>query len=162
MNREIQLNGNMKKQDRLQKPERKPGRNFIERICSLYNDAYDDREEDSRPGGENWVPGQKAQHTSLEAFRRELQDVHGIRLSTAKIRKILITGGRWTTERSREVADLYERYGSISRVAEELGLSPGLVTTYLPYQRTVYDLEEKSGNARRIDRWRERKKADKL
>ena len=46
MNREIQLNGNMKKQDRLQKPERKPGRNFIERICSLYNDAYDDREEE--------------------------------------------------------------------------------------------------------------------
>ena len=156
------MSRNIKKPDRRQKPERKPGGDFIEQICSLYNDVYDDREEDSRPGGGDWVPGQKAQHTSLEAFRRELQDVHGISLSTAKIRKILITGGRWTTERSREVADLYERYGSISRVAKELGLSPGLVTTYLPYQRTVYDLEEKSGNARRIDRWREREKAEKL
>ena len=106
------------KPDKRRKPERNPGRDFILRICSLYNDVYDDREEDSRPGGEDWVPGQKAQHTSLEAFRQELQDVHGIRLSTAKIRKILITGGLWTTERSREVAELYVRYRSVSRVAE--------------------------------------------
>ncbi len=94
-------------------------------------------------------------HTSLESFRRELKEVHGIGLSTAKIRKILITGGLWSTERSREVAELYEQYGSVGRVAEELGLSAGLVATYLPYQKTVYDLEEKSGNARRIARWRE-------
>ena len=156
------MNRNIKKPDRRQKPERNPGRDFVERICSLYNDVYDDREEDSRPGGENWVPGQKARHTSLEAFRQDLLDFHGIELSTAKIRKILITGGLWTTERSREVAELYERCRSVGRVAEELGISPGLVTTYLPYQRTVYDLEEKSGNARRIDRWRERKTAEKL
>ena len=134
-----------------------PSGEYVDMICRIYGDSYDDREEDSRPGGESWVPGKKALHTSLESFRRELQDGYGIRLSTAKIRKILITGGLWTTERSREVAELYERYGSVSRVAEELGLSPGLVTTYLPYQRTVYDLEEKSGNARRIDRWRERR-----
>ena len=57
-----------------------------------------------------------------------------------------------------EVAELFEQYGNVNRVAEELGLSIGLVTTYLPYQRIVYDLDEKSGNARRIDRWRERRK----
>ena len=144
--------------DRRRKPERDPSREYIHMICSLYHDSYDDREEDSRPGGESWAPGQKALHTSLEAFRRELRDIHGIELSTAKIRKILITGGLWTTERSREVAELFEQYGNITRVANELGLSVGLVTTYLPYQRIVYDLEEKSGNARRIDRWRERRK----
>ena len=32
-----------------------------------------------------------------------------------------------------------------------------LVTMYLPYERTVYDLEDRSGNAKRIRRWRERK-----
>ena len=142
--------------DGRRKPKKDPSQDFIHLICSLYHDSYDDREEDSRPGGESWVPGQKALHTSLEAFRRELRDVHGIELSTAKIRKILITGGLWSTERSREVAELFEQYGSVKRVAEELGLSPGLVITYLPYQKTVYDLEEKSGNAKRIDRWRER------
>ena len=138
---------------------RNPSGEFIRKICSLYNDSYDDREEDSRPGGESWVPGQKALHTSLEAFRRELRDDHGIEMSTAKIRKILITGGLWTTERSREVAKLFEKHGNACKVAEELHLSIGLVTTYLPYQRIVYDLDEKSGNARRIDRWRERKKS---
>ena len=135
-----------------------PSMEYIRWICSLYKDRYDDREEDSRPGGESWIPGQKALHTSLEAFQQELRDLHGIELSTAKIRKILITGGLWTTERSRDVAELYARYGSVSRVAEELGTSTGLVVTYLPYRRTVYDLDEKSGNARRIDRWRERRK----
>ena len=154
------MSGKIKKPDGRRRPERNPGEDFIRRICALYNDVYDDREEDSRPGGESWAPGKKALHTSLESFRRELQDGYGIRLSTAKIRKILITGGLWTTERSREVAELYERYGSVSQVAEELGLSPGLVTTYLPYHRTVYDLEDKSGNARRIDRWRERRKEE--
>lgn len=150
------MSGKIKKPDGRRRPERNPGEDFIRRICALYDDVYDDREEDSRPGGESWAPGKKALHTSLESFRRELRDVHGIGLSTAKIRKILITGGLWTTERSREVAELYERYGSVRRVAEELGLSEGLVTTYLPYRRTVYDLEEKSGNARRIDRWRKK------
>ena len=147
------------REDGRRKPARDPSGDYIRLICSLYHDSYDDREEDSRPGGESWAPGQKALHTSLEAFRRELRDVHGIDLSTAKIRKILITGGLWTTERSRDVAELYARYGSVSRVAEELGTSTGLVVTYLPYRRTVYDLEEKSGNARRIDRYRERRSA---
>ena len=145
-----------KSTDGRRKTKKDPSRDFIHLICSLYHDSCDDREEDSRPGGESWVPGQRALHTSLEAFRRELRDVHGIELSTAKIRKILITGGLWSTERSREVAELFEQYGNVKRVAEELGLSPGLVITYLPYQKIVYDLEEKSGNAKRIDRWRER------
>ena len=93
-----------------------------------------------------------ASGSSVRAVAKKLE------ISPMKARKILITGGLWTTERSREVAELYERLGSVSRVAEELGLSIGLVTTYLPYRRIVYDLDEKSGNARRIDRWRERRK----
>jgi hypothetical protein len=82
--------------------------------------------------------------TKLELAQR------GINLSTAKIRKILITGGCWTTERSREVAELYGKYKSVSRVAEELGMSSALVNMYLPYEKTVYDLEEKSRNAKRV------------
>ena len=133
-----------------------PSQEFISLICTLYNDNYDDREEDSSIGGEDWMPGEKAMHTSLGAFQRELKDI-GIELSTAKLRKILITGGVWTTERSREVAELYGRYHSISRVASELGVSNALVTMYLPYEKTVYDLDDKSGNAKRIERWRKKK-----
>ena len=45
-------------------------------------------------------------------------------------------------------------------VAAELGLSTALISMYLPYGKTVYDLEEKSGNARRVARWREKKAVD--
>ena len=147
----------MKANDGRRREKRNPSADFIEQICSLYNDIYDDREEDSSIGGDDWAPGKMANHTSLAAFQKELEE-YGIKLSTAKIRKILITGGCWTTERSREVADLYEKYGSISRVAKELGLSETLVKTFLPYNKVVYDLEDKSGNAKRVERWREKHK----
>lgn len=48
--------------------------------------------------------------------------------------------------------------GSVARVAKELGMSETLVKTYLPYNKVVYDLEEKSGNAKRVERWREKRK----
>lgn len=147
----------MKANDGRRREKKNPSADFIEQICSLYNDIYDDREEDSSIGGDDWAPGKTALHTSLAAFQKELEE-YGIKLSTAKIRKILITGACWTTERSREVGELYEKYGSVARVAKELGLSETLVKTYLPYGKVVYDLEEKSGNARRVERWREKKK----
>ena len=131
-----------------------PSQEYIDYICSLYGDSYDDREEDSRPWGADWMPGVRANHQSLDAFKTELEEGHDIKLSTAKIRKILITGGCWTTERSREVARLFEKHGSIKRVAEELEVSEALVKTYLPYGKVVYDLEEKSSAARRVERYR--------
>lgn len=136
-----------------------PSQEFITLICSLYNDHYDDREEDSSIGGEDWVPGVKANHQSLAAFQKELRDNHNISLSTSKLRKILITGGVWTTERSREVAELFGELGSIGAVAEALDVTESLVTMYLPYGRIVYGLEDKTGNARRIERYRARKEA---
>jgi hypothetical protein len=148
----------MKANDGRRREKKNPSADFINQICSLYNDIYDDREEDSSIGGEDWAPGKMANHTSLNSFQKELEEGYGIKLSTAKIRKILITGGCWTTERSREVGELYEEYGSVALVAKELGLSETLVKTYLPYGKVVYDLEEKSGNARRVERWREKRK----
>lgn len=147
----------MKENDGWRRKKKNPSKDFIELICSLYGDSYDDREEDSSPGGADWVPGEKANHTSLAAFKKELEG-YGYNLSTAKIRKILITGGCWTTERSREVGELFEKYGSVAKVAKELGVSEALVKMYLPYEKVVYDLEDKSGNAKRIDRWREKKR----
>ena len=94
---------------------------FIQKICRIYGDIYDDRIEDSRPpsagkkngvverreAGTDWFPGMAAGHKSLAAFQRELEEIHGMKLSTSKIRKILISGGVWTTERSREVQHLF-------------------------------------------------------
>ena len=155
-----------------------PSQSFIDHICKLYGDVYDDRIEDSRPpaagearrdAGEDWVPGQIAAHKSLSYFQEELAE-QGIRLSTSKIKKILITGGCWTTERSRQIADLYDLYtrseenGGLSlsgdeavrRIAGELEVSAVTVSVNLPYQDVVYNLEGRSKNAERCSRYRKR------
>lgn len=146
-----------------------PSKEYIEFICRLYGDSYDDREEDSSPGGLDWKPGQKAQHKSLGAFKKELEE-QGIILSTSKILKILISGRCWSTERTREAGLLYEtlttpvadggegleKKDAVKRIAEELEISEAMVYMSLPFMRTVYDLEDKTSNAKRCDRWRER------
>lgn len=132
----------------------------------MYGDIYDDREEDSRPGGEDWVPGESALHKSLAVFQRELE-TRNIKLSTSKIRKILITGGCWTTERSREVASLYNKYAkkmkpeeTVKKIATTLDVSIPTVCMNLPYGRVVYGIEGKTSNAKRCDKWRTAKQKD--
>lgn len=149
----------MNKQERI-------SQSFIDRICDLYDDVYDDTVEDSSIGGEDWVPGKRAGHKSLKAFQEEL-DEKGIHLSTGKIRKILITGGKFSSELSRSVAREWEHYCNLppvdrrKRVAEVLDISPNTVMAYLPYQRQVYK-EEPSQNARSVKRWRDRKREKQL
>ena len=158
-------------------------RDFIRRICELYNDFYDDRIEDSRPPaagethclqGEDWKPGQVAEHKSLIAFQRELLDA-GIKMSTSKIKKILISGGCWSTERSREVQEYYKHFtlpaaeggegmaeaDAIKEISRQLGISVVTVSGNLPYSNVVYKLENKSSNARRCERYKERKRKEK-
>lgn len=157
-----------------------PSKEYIEYICSLYEDIYDDRIEDSKPPaagddfrdpGEDWKPGKVADHKSLNAFQKELKAL-GIALSTSKIRKILITGNCWTTERSREINKLFEYYTSsetdggkgmtgdtaVKKIAEDLEVSIVTVNVNLPYQNVVYNLENRSSNAVRCARYKERQK----
>lgn len=155
---------------------------FIHNICELYGDCYDDRLEDSRPptagrregqadkrpAGANWEPGMPAGHKSLTAFQKELLDKHRIHLSTSKIRKILISGGLWTTERSREIQALYTELTqpqsginpeqAVSLISKKLGVSKPTVVVNLPYINGVNRLEPKSKNAKRCARYREKKK----
>lgn len=153
-----------------------PSKDFIDQICSLYGEIYDDREEDSRPpaagdssriSGKDWAPGQKSNHKSLLAFQNQLKK-EGISLSTSKIRKILITGGCWSTERSRQIGELFNYYTAsiddngkglpsdeaIRRIAEELVVSVVTVDVNLPYLNVVYNLDDKSSNAVRCERYR--------
>lgn len=133
-----------------------PSLEYVDYICGLYGDKYDDRKEDSKPQGKDWLPGENANHKSLEGFRKQLKNSYDIELSTAKIRKILITGGRWSTERSREIQKRFSELKSVPLVAESLGLSSALVVMNLPYEKVVYDLDDKSGNAKRVEKWRNR------
>ena len=153
---------------------------FIVRICQSYGDIYDDRIEDCKPPaagdairtpGKDWVPGQVANHKSIIAFQRELED-KGIKLSSSKIRKILITGGLWSTERSREIEALFNHYictkskggaglkrdSAVTKIASDLNISVVTVSVNLPYESVVYNLVHKSSNAKRCAKYRAGKK----
>ena len=164
-----------------------PSNEYIKHICDLYNDYYDDRIEESNPptagnnpktAGEDWRPGVLAAHKSLVAFQKELEE-EGIRLSTSKIKKILVTGGCWTTARSRQVQELYDRYTkegvrdeddpdtagkiltaaeAVERISKELRISKVSVSVNIPYQDVVYKLEQRSNNAIRCARYRKKKR----
>lgn len=164
-----------------------PSNEYIKHICDLYNDYYDDRIEESNPptagnnpktAGEDWRPGVLAAHKSLVAFQKELEE-EGIRLSTSKIKKILVTGGCWTTARSRQVQELYDRYTkegvtdeddpdtagkiltaaeAVERISKELRISKISVSVNIPYQDVVYKLEQRSKNAIRCARYRKKKR----
>ena len=158
-----------------------PSQNYIDFICSLYNSSYDDRIEntapptaggDNRTPGEDWAPGMTANHKSLISFQRELAE-QGIRLSTSKIKKILVTGSLWTTQQTRTIQEMFGLYTSraeaggegldpaaaIKRIADELEISTVSVSVSLPYMNVVYNLPEPSANAKRCRRWKERKAA---
>ena len=145
--------------------ENTPSQEYINAICELYNDTYDDRVENTCPPtagnspctpGEDWAPEQCAEHKSLSGFQCELQK-KGFSLSTSRIKKIFITGGCWTTARSRKIQELYSRYiseglqpgAAVNRIAAELKISKVSVSVNLPYSSVVYKLEERSSNARR-------------
>ncbi len=154
---------------------------FIQKICTIYGDHYDDRLEDSRPpaagkkngqsnkrlAGEDWEPGMPAAHKSLAAFQKELVEKHGISLSTSKIRKLLVSGGCWSTERSREVQALYDELTqpqsgvkpekAIEIISTQLGISKVTVDINLSYINGVNRLENKSKNAVRCAKYRKKK-----
>jgi len=143
--------------------EDRPSTEYVKMICSLYGGVYDDRVEDSKPGGRDWIPGVSSEHKSLSAFRKELAE-KGIELSISKIQKILVSGGCWTTARSREVQALYSKYirsmdskTAVKKIAKELEISIVSVNVNLPYGKVVYGLENRSGNARRVERSRRKK-----
>lgn len=160
-----------------------PSQEYIEMICSLYGSSYDDRIENTSPPtagdnprtpGDDWMPGAVAAHKSLISFQRELKQ-QGIYLSTSKIKKILITGGLWTTSVSREIQHTFSTYTAaveeggkglspdeaIKRIAAERRISVVTVNVNLPYMSVVYNLPTPSANAKRCRRWKERQAASR-
>ena len=138
-----------------------PSEDYISQICSLYGDSYDDREEDSKPKGRDWYPGTSSDHKSLASFQKELEG-KGIKLSRTKLQKILISGGCWSTERSRAIGRMYTAArkegmspkAAMKKISAELRISAVAVNVNLPYEKVVYKLAQKSWNAQRIEKCR--------
>lgn len=79
-------------------------------------------------------------------------------ISPMKLRKILITDGVYENEMSRKIRSMYESGMPIEDIARIEGMTTSNVYAYLPYGKIIYNLEQKSVNAERQKRYRERQK----
>ena len=82
-----------------------------------------------------------------------------LELSNMKVRKALITAGVYSNETSEEVEQSLATGKSVEDIATMLGITVSAVYGYIPYKITAYNLDDRSVNADRAARYRERKKA---
>lgn len=81
-------------------------------------------------------------------------------ISVMKLRKILITAGVYSTVLSKEIAALYNEGEEIESICKIECMSRACVYSYLPYQNIVYNLPEKSREAKKQKRYRERMRSN--
>ncbi len=80
-------------------------------------------------------------------------------MSRIKVRKLLITSGAYETPTSRQVSELYNNGKTVKEIQSITGLSSASISGYLPYQKTIYNLEESTLVAERLRKYRSRKTA---
>lgn len=84
-------------------------------------------------------------------------------MTPIKVRKLLISSGVYQTDISMRINELYKSGKTIKEIQEIVGLSAASVSGYLPYQKTVYNLEVSTDIANRLRKYRNRKTmVDKL
>ncbi len=76
-----------------------------------------------------------------------------------KVKKLLITNKVVTYPETEQIQRMLGQGKSMKEIQEIMGLSYSTINTYLPYSKAIYHLTEKSQNAERVERYRERKKA---
>lgn len=126
--------------------KKKPGFNtadnvdeMIRAVCEYFGTPYDDRENDD------------PDHISL----RQTAEYFGI--TVMKARKLLISAGYYSTAASRRVQALLKEGKSIPQIMKETGLGRSSVHSYVPYNKTVYNLPDISLEAERQRQYRVRK-----
>ena len=78
-------------------------------------------------------------------------------MTPIKVRKLLISSGVYQTDVSKRINELYKSGKTIKEIQEIVGLSAASVSGYLPYQKTVYNLEVSTDVANRLRKYRHRK-----
>lgn len=79
-----------------------------------------------------------------------------LKISYAKVRKILITLGEYKTDFSLEVGKRRSMGKSISEIATELNTSTNRVTAFLPYEKNLYTGPELTTDAKKSKIYRKR------
>lgn len=118
---------------------------YLSCVVDCFGDFYDDRSYEKYD--------EKRDTTSLRSVCEEFN------ISIPKARKLLITAGVYSTEQSRRVAELSAEGKSVAEIMTLTGLGRSSVSSYLPYQRFPYNMDERSRHAEDSRKYRERRKA---
>ena len=109
-------------------------------VCDYYGDPVDDRKEED------------PDHVSLHDVADEFD------ITVMKARKLLITGGLYSTSLSRKVQELHTQGLTVAQITEETGLKCASINSYLPYEHIIYNLPDISIKAERQKQYRVRKR----
>jgi len=109
-------------------------------VCDYYGDPVDDRNSED--------PDHVSLHDVADRFN----------ITVMKARKLLITGGLYSTSLSRKVQELHAQGLTVAQITEETGLKRASINSYLPYAHIIYNLPEISIKAERQKQYRVRKR----
>ena len=109
-------------------------------VCDYFGDPVDDRKSED------------LDHVSLH----DVADRFNI--TVMKARKLLITGGLYSTAISRRVQELHVQGLTVAQITEKTGLKRASTNSYLPYTNIVYNLPDISIKAERQKQYRVRKR----
>ena len=79
-------------------------------------------------------------------------------ISRTKALKLLITSGAIDTELHHDIMKLLDEGYTLEQIAEKLNVSVTTVKTHMPYQKVIYNSEQKSIGAEAVERFRAREK----
>lgn len=129
---------------------------LVKSVCTFFGRVYDDFEEERhlalrghRPDDEKWIEIMGDDVTINETAKE-------FHITPMKVRKLLIVGGCYDTEFFRTISSLRTEGLSVEEIAEKLKKSPLTVRSYLPIERVIYKLDERSVNADRLVRFKEK------
>lgn len=116
---------------------------YLSCVVGCFGEPYDDRNYED----------EKRDTPSLRSVCEEFS------ISIPKARKLLITAGVYSTEQSRRVAELSAEGKNVTEIMTLTGLSRSSVSSYLPYKKFSYNMDEYSRHAEDSRKYRERRKA---
>lgn len=129
---------------------------LVKAVCSYFGRAFDDDEQRRHLRLRGHRPGDKVWNDIMGGCPTINETATHFDITPGKVRKLLITGGCYGTSLYRAVCDLKEEGKNKEEIGEALKLKPGTVRTYFPYERVIYNLEERSVNADRLQRFKKR------
>ena len=129
---------------------------LVEAVCSYFGRAFDDNEQMKHRRLRGHRPGDEVWNSIMNGYPTLNETATYFDITPGKVRKLLITGACYDTSVYRAVSRLKAEGKSREEIGEVLELKPGTVRTYFPYERVIYNLEERSVNADRLQRFKKR------